>query len=369
MLSVDSIRRGAAPSTDSWASLARWGFDGYFADQIGQGDDPAWVVLRVATWDGVAGEVIADGVRLAEQSGKFKQATAAQPATGDWALARLEGQRLIIQRILQRRTALVRRASGRGSQSQVVVANVDVLFVVTSANRDLSERRLERYLAAALDSGAQPVIVLNKVDLVQDLQPWRDRIAKVASGVDVVQVSAHTGDGLALLDAYANPGKTLALVGSSGVGKSSLINRWLGVPVQDTGGLDQLERGRHTTTRRSILQLPNGAVLVDTPGMREFGLVDVGAGLDAAFDDVVSLAAGCRFHDCSHVGEPGCAVAEAIEHGQLEPERLESYNRLQREATVAQARGDQRLAQAIKRQNKARSRAIRSHYNAGNKRR
>lgn len=365
MLSIEQIRNGALEASDAGAQLRRLGFDVYFAQQLLAEDAPEWVVLRIAAWDGIAGEALADRSRPAELSGKSRQEAA--PATGDWALARVEGERLVIQRLLRRRTELVRRASGRGSGLQVIVANVDVVFIVTSANRDLNERRLERYLSAAWDSGAEPVVVLNKVDLIEACEPWIERVRQVARGVNIVAVSAHSGQGWESLEHYATAGRTLALVGSSGVGKSSLINRWLGDVVQRTHTLDAEERGRHTTTRRSLLPLPNGAVLIDTPGMREFGLVDSREGLDAVFDDVVRVAASCRFADCRHGGEPGCAVVAAVESGELAIERLDSYARLQRETEVMQARTDQRLAQTLKRQHKARARAVRSHYSVRGK--
>lgn len=365
MLSIEQIRNGALEASDAGTQLGRLGFSVYFGEQILPEDHPDWVVARVAGWDGIAGEVWSDRSRAAELSGKMRQE--ALPATGDWVLARVEGERLVIQRLLRRRTQLVRRASGRGSEPQVVVANVDVIFIVTSANRDLNERRLERYLTAAWDSGAEPVVVLNKVDLIDACEPWLDRVRQVARGVSILAVSAQSGEGLQRLEEYATVGKTLVLVGSSGVGKSSIINRWLGGSVQRTHTIDAEERGRHTTTRRSLLPLPNGAVLIDTPGMREFGLVETRDGLDAVFDDVVRFAAACRFTDCRHAGEPGCAVAAAVEGGELAPERLESYGRLQRETEVMQARTDQRLAQSIKRQHKLRTKAVRSHYSVRGK--
>lgn len=362
MWNLKTLRTNEGQDTSEAVALGQLGFGAFFLAQLGDSDDQGWIVARVASWDGAMGEVISERVYLAELSGKLRHDASGPPVTGDWVLGRIEGDRVVIQRLLERRTALVRRIAGATSLTQIVVANVDVLLIVTSANTDLNERRLERYLAAAWDSGARPVVVLNKVDLVEDPAEWIARVSAAALGVDVIAASAHTGLGREAIERYAAPGVTLALVGSSGVGKSSLINGWLGAERQGTAAVDDAERGRHTTTRRALLQLPSGALLVDTPGMREFGLTEAGAGLDAVFEDIARLAAGCRFADCRHDGEPGCAVGAAVEAGALSSERLVSYAKLQREAAAMQARTDQRLAQQLKRQYKARSKASRSHY-------
>lgn len=367
MWTLESLRENESQDAAEHEASARLGFGEFFRAQLNEGDDPRWVVSRVTAWDGTAGEVLGARALAAELSGKLRREGGGLPVTGDWALGRLEGDRVVIQRLLDRRTCLVRRVAGVTSNVQVVVANVDVLLIVTSANSDLNERRLERYLAAAWDSGARPVVVLNKVDLVSEVDSWMARVSAVALGVDVVPMSADTGFGREALESYATPGTTLALVGSSGVGKSSIINAWLGTARQTTGGLDDVERGRHTTTRRALLQLPSGALVVDTPGMREFGLVEVGAGFDSAFEDVSRLSAQCRFADCLHDAEPGCAVRAAVQVGELDVARLASYSKLLREATAMQARTDQRLAQQLKRQHKVRSKAVRSHYQQGHK--
>ena len=225
-----------------------------------------------------------------------------------------------------------------------MAANVDVAFIVTSANRDFNLRRIERYLTAVWDSGASPVIVLNKVDLGGVGPEMLDALDKVAMGAPVLQTSALMGIGRDELRAFVGPGRTLALVGSSGVGKSSLSNLLLGQELLDTGGIRaDDDRGRHTTTRRELVELPGGGMLLDTPGMREFGLIVDEDSLDSAFADVQELAAQCRFGDCQHRGEPGCAVGAAIETGDLEPSRLRSYDKLQRELAALARRGDPRL--------------------------
>ena len=257
--------------------------------------------------------------------------------------------------------ALIRRAASLDAVSQVIAANVDLFGIVTSANQDLNPRRIERYLAAVWESGASPMIVLNKVDLVADVAPLRAMLDEVVLAVPVVEVSAITGDGLSDLQAALAPGKTVAFIGSSGVGKSSLVNRLLGRDAQHVSSIRQDDaRGRHTTTRRELLALPTGAVLIDTPGMRELGLTDDASGVDTAFADISELAAGCRFNDCRHEGEPGCAVRAALGDGTLSEERWENYRKLQREVAAYEARQDPVLAAERRRQWKMITKAVRN---------
>jgi ribosome biogenesis GTPase len=230
---------------------------------------------------------------------------------------------------------------------------VDLFFVVTSVGRDLSPRRLERYLTAVWDSGAEPVVVLNKIDLGGDVDGMAAEIDGVALGAAVVRVSAQTGEGLEGLRSHLAEGRTVALVGSSGVGKSSLINQLLGAEVQGTRTLRRDGKGRHATTRRELVELPEGGVLIDTPGMREFGLVEDRGGVATSFADVAALAAGCRYRDCEHEGEPGCAVEAAVASGELDPARLASYRKLLREIAAAERRQDPEHAGRPKRRWKA----------------
>jgi ribosome biogenesis GTPase len=262
--------------------------------------------------------------------------------------------------VLERRTALLRRAAGTLTEPQVVAVNVDTFFVVTAVNRDFNERRLERYVAAVWNSGAQPVVVLNKVDLEAELGPLLEAIDRAAIGVSVVRASAASGEGIEALREYIGEGKTVAFIGSSGVGKSSLMNRLLGREAQAVGGLRGDERGRHTTTARQLVELPGGGVLVDTPGLRELGLLDDAGGVETSFADVAAFAERCRFRDCAHENEPGCGVLAAVANGELPAERLASYRKLLKELAATQRKNDPILAGRTKARWKEVHRALRA---------
>jgi ribosome biogenesis GTPase len=267
------------------------------------------------------------------------------PVTGDWVAAtmRPEEAAATIQHLLPRRGAFMRKAAGGSGAVQVVAANVDVAFLVASLNADLNARRIERYLATAWESGASPVVVLTKVDLCHDREARQAEIEAVALGVPVHVVSAITGEGLAGLGESFAPGQTAALLGSSGVGKSSLVNALAGTPVMATQAIREGDaRGRHTTTHRQLVLLPSGRLVLDTPGMRELGLWDADAGVATAFADVAALAARCRFRDCAHQSEPGCAVAAALADGTLDHDRWRSYGKLQRELAHLTRKDDPR---------------------------
>jgi ribosome biogenesis GTPase len=243
--------------------------------------------------------------------------------------------------LLPRRTTLSRRAAGREADEQIVAANLDVAFVVAGLDRELSPRRIERCLALVWESGARPHVVLNKADLCADPEAKAHAIRAVAPGTGVELVSARTGFGIEAVRAHLAPGRTAVFLGSSGVGKSSLVNRLLGEErfrVAEVRPGD--DRGRHTTTSRQIVEVPGGGLVMDTPGLREVGMWGDGEGLVDAFADVESLARGCRFRDCRHETEPGCAVREAMETGQLDPERLASHRRLCREVQFQRRKVD-----------------------------
>jgi ribosome biogenesis GTPase len=264
----------------------------------------------------------------------------------------------LIRTVLPRRSAIVRNAAGLTTTAQALAANVDVAFVVSSLGPDLEPRRIERYLVTIWESGASPEIVLTKADRLDDPWPLVAEVESVAIGIPVHVVSALTGDGCDELRARISAGTTAVLLGSSGVGKSTLVNRWLGDDVMVTRETrEDDDEGRHTTTHRQLLTLPGGGLVIDTPGLRELQLWDVGAAsLDATFTDVEELAADCRFGDCTHEHEPGCAVLAAVESGELPRERLHSWRKLQRELLAIAMRHDALLRKQEMRKWKLRAR-------------
>jgi len=288
-----------------------------------------------------------DGEVWAGVRGRLRHAadsTADLPAVGDWvAYDHPEGaERAAVHAVLPRRSAFRRKAAGFETAEQVVAANVDVLFLVTSLNRDLNVRRIERYMTLAWESGADPVVVLTKADLCEDVSTAVALVETVTFGVPVHVTSALTGQGFEALRAHLKGGRTGAAVGSSGVGKSTLINHLCGEDRLATRDIRGDGRGRHTTTHRELIVLPGTGCMIDTPGMRELQLWDSAEGLERAFEDVESLIAECRFSDCAHETEPGCAVRSALADGRLESERFESYRKLQRELHWLEIRNDAR---------------------------
>jgi ribosome biogenesis GTPase / thiamine phosphate phosphatase len=329
--------------------LADLGFGPFFATQLAhlEGTRPDLVPARIAADGAGIYHLLGCRARLGELSGRLRHELSGidRPAAGDWVAVADDAERAVIHHALRRRTAMIRRAADTEATAQMIAANVDVVCLVTSANRDLNPRRIERYLTAVWESGANPVIVLNKVDLVDDLAPLIDTLASVALGVPTVEVSALTGVGIEALRQHVGSGVTVGLVGSSGVGKSSLINRLVGREVQHVNDIREDDaRGRHTTTRRELVLLPGGGVLIDTPGMRELGLIEDDGGIDTVFADIAEIAQTCRFNDCQHESEPGCAVQAALYSGVLSTERLQSYRKLQREVAAAERRRDPILA-------------------------
>jgi ribosome biogenesis GTPase len=333
-------------------TLAELGWNDFFAQAFApyaaEGRMPARVTLELKGYFEVTGEF---GAKLGECTGKFinTAASAAEyPAIGDWvAVTPRPGDdtRANIHALLPRRTRFSRKAAGQEEVEQVVAANIDTVFLVSALDGNHHLHRLERYLAAAWSSGAQPVILLNKADLADDPVEMKTEIAAIAPDVPVFVVSAQTRRGLKALAPWLVPGTTIALLGSSGVGKSTLINRLVGEVRQDTQEVREADgKGRHTTTSRELLVAPSGVIVIDTPGMREIQPWDAGAGVDAAFRDVAAIAAQCRFRDCSHTVEPGCAVQAALAAGSLDPVRWQSYLRMGR-ATAHEVRRHDRQAQ------------------------
>jgi ribosome biogenesis GTPase len=350
-------------------SLEDFGWDAGFAEAFaafaGKPDvQPARVLIefnhnyRVATPLGEIDAVLAGRVKHHARS------RADLPAVGDWVVVRKrpDEDRAVIVAVLDRRSRFSRRMAGHVTGEQVVAANVDVVFLVMALDDDFSTRRLERYLLMARESGASPVVLLTKPDLASDL-PAQVAEAVVAGGdVPLHVLSPKANHGLEPVAAYLARGRTGALLGSSGVGKSTIINRLAGADLQRTREVRAADsKGRHTTTHRELVMLPNGGLIVDTPGMRELQLWDAPEGMRGTFDDVEALAGACRFTDCRHRGEPGCAVSAAVAAGDLPAARLESYHHLQDELTFLARQQDERAQIEEKRRGKIGAKALRQH--------
>jgi ribosome biogenesis GTPase len=336
-------------------------FSRHFVD--GEGYEPARVVTEHRTGYQVQTENSECFARIA---GKLRHTTASQaelPAVGDWVVLQTpaDNSDAVIHRVLPRRSKFSRKAAGDRTDEQVVAANVDTVWITSSLDRDFSLRRIERYLTLAWESGASPVIVLTKSDLCEDVQRYAAQVESIAIGTPVHITSSITLNGLSELAVYFQNHATVALMGSSGVGKSALINALAGESLQQTGGLRDDGRGRHTTTYRQQLRLAGGGLIIDTPGMRELQLWDGQGSLADVFVEIEDLAQGCRFSDCRHAGEPGCAVARAIDEGSLTEERLQSYHKLKRELAHIERKQDARAQHEEKQRIKSIMKSMRHH--------
>ena len=365
----DQARAGRlARATDlealGWAPF----FDNHFEPHHARGLTPA----RVAVGYGASYRLYtADGEIDARLAGRLRHKTTGpdeRPVVGDWVAVALQADaaRGTIQAVLPRRTRFSRKVAGQATAEQVIAANVDTVLLVNGLDGDFNPRRIERYLVVAWESGARPLVVLSKADLCPDLPSRLATVESIAVGVPVLAISAVGGQGLDELAAHLAPGQTFALLGSSGAGKSTLLNLLAGREVMRTAAVRARDsRGRHTTTHRELVRLPSGALAIDTPGLREFQLWEAADGHRAAFDDVASLAEGCRFRDCTHQGEPGCAIQRALLDGSLSEDRLESYRKLDRELRHLEIRLDKRAERAQRQQHKTIHKLMRNYRPRG----
>ncbi|MDE2142409.1 MAG: ribosome small subunit-dependent GTPase A [Elusimicrobia bacterium] len=327
------------PRLEDWGWDERWA--AAFAAQPGSGLSPARVVEEQR---GQFGVMTADGVRAARTTGAMRHKAAGRgelPSVGDWlAVEPVAGERaMTVRGILPRRSKLSRKTAGEAIEEQVIAANLDVVFVMTALNNDFNARRLERFLMVCRESGAETVLLLNKLDACPDPAPYLAEAKAVASGAPVLTLSAAVGTGAEALSAWIKPGRTVGFVGTSGVGKSTLVNLLLGTKnIRTAATRASDERGRHTTTHRELFLLPGGGVLLDTPGMRVMEMWDTERGAALTFDEIDALAASCRFKDCFHDTEPGCAVKAGIASGAVTAERLAAWRKLMDELEIRRTR-------------------------------
>ncbi len=287
------------------------------------------------------------------------------PAVGDWVVLdrdRSDRGNAVIHGTLQRKSKLSRKVAGTDIDEQIIASNIDIIFICMSLNQDFNLRKLERYISIAWNSGGTPVVVLTKSDLCEDISEKLTEVEKVAIGIDIIHVSSLTYEGLEELKKYLTFGKTVVFIGSSGVGKSSLINLLLGQERLKTNEIRESDdRGKHTTTHRELILLPEGGVVIDTPGMREIQLLDEEESIEDAFSDITEISKHCRFSDCKHDKEPGCAVVKAIEEGVISKSRLDNYNKLKKEAEFIKRKMDRKAELKYKKEIIRRNKKIRNN--------
>lgn len=329
--------------------LEKFGWRPFFASHFAPFAEKGFVAGRVAVEHRKIYRVYsAQGELTAEAAGRLyyqAQGDDELPAVGDWLAMRVRDaeKKATIHAVLPRQSKFSRKAAGKETREQVIAANIDTVFLVSGLDNDFNIRRIERYLTLTWESGALPVIILNKADLCEDLQEKYDAIEAIAVGVPVHIISARDGQGLDELGQYFQNNATVALLGSSGVGKSTLINQLAGGEIQKVQAIRENDgKGRHTTTQREMILLPGGGLIIDTPGLRELQLWDAAEGLEETFDDIEQIARNCFFKDCLHESEPRCAVTRAVAAGTIDSDRFESYKKLQKELRYLDRRQDQR---------------------------
>ncbi len=318
-----------------FVNLRKWGLSEKLLDEATKYDglSPARVTEQHRNLYKIACE---DGLMQATVSGKFVYEAANNtvfPAVGDWVMVETQSDFAVIHRILTRTSVFERKAAGTAQEEQVVAANIDTVFICMALNSDYNLRRLERYLSIAWDSGAVPVIVLTKADLCEDVGKVLAEISEIALDTDVIVCSKEEQNGYDAVDPFIKAGKTVALIGSSGVGKSTLINHLLGENSLATREIRDDGKGRHATTHRQLMLLESGGLVMDTPGMRELGVVS--ADLEKSFADIEELAESCKFSDCSHTSEPGCKILKALKSGALNEARFENYKKIKTESSYS----------------------------------
>lgn len=354
-------------------NLREWGLDDFVVKQIGQSEISN--LGRIVTEGNKIYKIITnEGLITGEVSGKaIYDATGTDdfPAVGDWVLLdRVDAQsgNAIILKVLKRKSKLSRKVAGKRFDEQIIATNIDTIFITMSVNNDFNIRRLERYLTIVWDSMAVPVILLTKIDLCQNIDSKMLEIEAASPGVDILTSSAVTGEGIQQIAKYLGPGKTVAFVGSSGVGKSSIINYLKGEKIMAVKELRNDDKGRHTTTHRQLVPMASGGVIIDTPGMREIQIMDVDTSLDKTFTDIETLAKDCKFNNCQHQSEPGCAIQEALENGTLDRGRWDNYIKMKKEIEYFIRKTDKKAESEYWNKIKKRSKLIKEINSSGKRR-